>query len=225
MAGGSAGSTRGKKKTLADGELFATTSRDIIEADDVEQQLFISAAGGSQPRVGTVVSSVETITIDVDDVVDYEAFIAAEEKKTKQLLAKRKYDIVVARNKQLQASLRDDEVASVVRRGRARKVFGSDFDSFDSFFGFSFETEAFRLKRQRSPLALKSVNLDNYFGKNFKEYQDWTRSARNAFEGFARYFRTEFDKIIWAQQFFRDTPATRWDNYKRTHSGWSREAT
>ena len=209
MTGEPAGSTRGKKKTLADDEPSTTTSRDTIEADDVKQQLSTSAAEESQPRVETVVPSVETTTTDVNDAVDYEALTAAKKKKTKQLLTKRKYDIVVTRNKQLQTLLRDNKVAPIVRRGRARKAPESDPNPFDPPFGSLFETETPRLKRQRSPLALKSANLDNYFGKNFKEYQDWTRSARNAFEGSARYFRTEFDKITWAQQFLRDTPATR----------------
>ena len=120
--------------------------------------------------------------------------------------------------------LRDNEIALIVRRDRARKTLENNLDLFDSSFEFLFEIEISRLKKQRSLFVLKSINLNNYFDKNFKEYQDWIRSARNAFEDFARYFRTKFDKITWAQQFFRDTSTTRWNNYKRTYSNWNREA-
>ena len=80
IADESANSTKDKRKTLADNEFSATTSRDIIEADNVKQQLFISATEKSQLRIEIVVSSVETITIDVNNVVDYEIFIATEKK-------------------------------------------------------------------------------------------------------------------------------------------------
>ena len=39
----SAGNTKDKKKTFVNNEFSATTSRDIIKADNVKQQLFILA--------------------------------------------------------------------------------------------------------------------------------------------------------------------------------------
>ena len=138
----------------------------------------------------------EIFTSDVDDDVDYEALLIVENKKTKRLKAKRKYEIATTRNKQLQISIKDEKLTLFLRRRRDRKTLESDLDQFELSFEFSSETEVFRLKKQRSFFVFKSINLDNYLDKNFKKYQNWIRNARNAFENNVRYFHNEFDKII-----------------------------
>ena len=115
---------------------------------------------------------------------------------------------------------RIEKVALFLRRDRVRKTLESDFEFSNSFFEFLFETEISRRKKQRSFFVLKSTNLNNYHDKNFKKYQDWTRNARNVFEKNVKYFRKNFDKITWIQQFFRDTSATRWNNQKRIYADW-----
>ena len=136
----------------------------------MKQQLFILATKKSQLRIKIVVLSVEIITIDVNNTVDYEIFVATKKKKTKQLLIKCKYNIIVIRNKQLQALLRDNKITLIVQRSYAHKALENDLDSFDFFFEFLFEIKIFRLKKQRLFFVLKSINLNNYFNKNFKKY-------------------------------------------------------
>ena len=79
----------------------------------------------------------------MNNVVDYKTFVATKKKKIKQLLIKRKYNIVVTRNKQLQVLLHDNKIALIVRRNRVRKILENNFNSFDFFFEFLFEIEIF----------------------------------------------------------------------------------
>ena len=85
-------------------------------------------------------------------------------------MIKRKYNIIVTRNKQLQISLRDNKITLIMRRDRVRKTFENNFNLFNFSFEFLFEIEIFQLKKQRLFLVLKLINLNNYFNKNFKKY-------------------------------------------------------
>ena len=96
-----------------------------------------------------------------DDAVDYTALVEKKRARSKNLKVKRKYQILLKRNKRLQAPLRNDEVNVLIRRKRS--VVRASDDSFD-------ETSQF--KRQRSVAELKSTNLNFYYDKNYKEFKD-----------------------------------------------------
>ena len=170
MTDESAKNIKDKKKTFVQSEFFVTTSRQTDKINDVEQQFFVSIAKKNHFNVKTVISIDEILTSDVDDDVDYETLLIAENKKTKKLKTKRKYEIATTRNKQLQTSIKDEKLTLFLRRERDRKTLENDLDQFEFFFEFSFETKVFKLKKQRSFLALKSTNFDNYVDKNFKKY-------------------------------------------------------
>ncbi|CAF9941977.1 MAG: hypothetical protein HETSPECPRED_004595, partial [Heterodermia speciosa] len=161
---------KNKEKTSAQSEFSATKERDLIVVDDVEQQLSVSTAKESNQTTEDI--SVADSDLPNDDDVDYEALLAEKKRKIKRLKAKRQYEILQKRNKKLLKLLRVEEVALSLRRDRVRKTLESDFEFSNSFFGFSFETETSRRKKQRSFLVLKSTNLNNYHDKNFKKYQN-----------------------------------------------------
>ena len=96
-----------------------------------------------------------------NDAVDYTALVEKKRARSKNLKAKREYQILLKRNKRLQTSLRDDEVSVSIRRRRSAAR-ASD-DSFDEISQF---------KRQRSVAELKSANLNLYYDKNYKEFKD-----------------------------------------------------
>ena len=72
---------KNKKKTFANNEFSTTTSRDIIKINNIKQQFFISTTKKSQSRIEIVVSSVEIITIDVNNTVNYETLVVTKKKK------------------------------------------------------------------------------------------------------------------------------------------------
>ena len=96
-----------------------------------------------------------------NDAVDYIALVEKKRARSKNLKTKRKYQILLKRNKRLQTSLRNDEV-SVSIRHRRNAVRASD-NSFDEISQF---------KRQRSVAELKSANLNFYYDKSYKEFKD-----------------------------------------------------
>ena len=112
----------------------------------------------------------EIFTNDVNDNVDYEILLIVKNKKTKKLKVKRKYEIITIRNKQLQILIKNEKLTLFLRRKHVYKTFKSDFNQFEFFFEFLFETEIFKLKRQRLFLVFKSINFNNYVNKNFKKY-------------------------------------------------------
>ena len=67
---------KNKKKTFADNEFFTTTSRDIIKIDNIKQQFFILTTKKSQFQIEIVVSNIEIITINVNNIVDYKTLVA-----------------------------------------------------------------------------------------------------------------------------------------------------
>ena len=95
------------------------------------------------------------------DAVDYTALVEKKRARSKNLKAKREYQILLKRNKRLQTSLRDDEVSVSIRRRRSAAR-ASD-DSFDEISQF---------KRQRSVAELKSANLNLYYDKSYKEFKN-----------------------------------------------------
>ena len=123
-----------------------------------------------------------------NDAVDYTALVEKKRTRNKNLKLKRKYQILLKKNKRLQTSFRNDEVSVSIRRRRNAVRASNNF--FD-------ETSQF--KRQRSVAELKSANLNLYYDKSYKEFKDWTRSAFNAFEINSFYFFNEWEKIRWAQ--------------------------
>ena len=96
-----------------------------------------------------------------NDAVDYTALVEKKRARSKNLKAKREYQILLKRNKRLQTSLRDDEVSVSIRRRRSAAR-ASD-DSFDEISQF---------KRQRSVAELKSANLNLYYDKSYKEFKN-----------------------------------------------------
>ena len=107
---------------------------------------------------------------DVNNDVDYKIFLIAKNKKTKKLKIKYKYEIIAIRNKELQISIRNKKIALFLRRKRIYKTFENDFDQFEFFFEFLFETKIFKFKKQRLFLVFKLINFNNYVDKNFKKY-------------------------------------------------------
>ena len=139
-----------------------------------------------------------------NDTVDYTALVEKKRARSKNLEAKREYQILLKRNKRLQILFRDNEVNVSIRRRR------NAARASDDFFN-----EIFQFKRQRSVAELKSANLNLYYGKNYKEFKNWTRSAFNTFEISPFYFLSEWEKIRWTQQYMRKTSSQRWDSYKK----------
>ena len=95
------------------------------------------------------------------NAVDYTALVEKKRARSKNLKAKREYQILLKKNKRLQASLRDDEVSVSIKR-RHSAIRASN-DSFD---------ETFQFKRQRSVVELKPANLNLYYGKSYKEFKN-----------------------------------------------------
>ena len=118
------------------------------------------------------------------NAVDYTALVEKKRARSKNLKAKREYQILLKRNKRLQTSFRNDEINVSIRRRRSA-VRASD-NSFDEISQF---------KRQRSVAELKSTNLNLYYGKSYKEFKNWTCNALNAFEISSFYFFSEWEKI------------------------------
>ena len=138
-----------------------------------------------------------------NDAVDYTALVEKKRAQSKNLKAKREYQILLKRNKRLQISFRDDEVSVSIKC--KRNVVRTSDDFFDEISQF---------KRQRSVAELKSANLNLYYDKSYKEFKNWTYSALNAFEISSFYFLSKWKKIYWTQQYIRKTSSQRWNNYK-----------
>ena len=89
---------------------------------------------------------------------------------------KRKYEIVRERNKRLLISIEKNEITQsqlrIKRRDRARKTFENVFEFRQFSFDFSFDVETFFVKRIRSFLVIKSINLSLYHDKFFKKHQN-----------------------------------------------------
>ena len=96
-----------------------------------------------------------------DDAVDYIALVEKKRARSKNLEAKREYQILLKRNKRLQTLFQDDEISVSIRRRRSAVRTSDDF--FDEIFQF---------KRQRSIVELKSTNLKLYYDKSYKEFKD-----------------------------------------------------
>ena len=96
-----------------------------------------------------------------NDAVDYIAFVEKKRARSKNLKAKREYQILLKRNKRLQISFRNDEVSVSIKRRRS--VARTSDDSFDEISQF---------KRQRSVAELKSANLNLYYDKSYKEFKN-----------------------------------------------------
>lgn len=139
-----------------------------------------------------------------DDEVDYQKLLVEEEAKGRRLQMKREFRIAQVRNKRLEEPLRDDEVKAT--SSRRPRVDDSDSDGNRP-----------AVKKQRFSRFIRSVNLDLYYGKSFKEWKEWTRSAKNAHEVSEEWFPTDDAKIRWAQQFLRETSTARWEGYKDKH--------
>ena len=89
--------------------------------------------------------------------IDYIALLEKKKKKAKNLKVKKKYLILQKRNQRLQEFLRDDEIeTSLTRKRKATKINKKLF------------MNALKLKRQRSIYEMKSINLDIYNDKKFK---------------------------------------------------------
>ena len=115
-----------------------------------------------------------------NNTVDYTAFVEKKRARSKNLKAKREYQILLKKNKRLQTSFRNDEVNVSIRRRRSAVWTNNDF--FDKISQF---------KRQRSVAELKSTNLNLYYSKNYKEFKNWIRNTLNAFEVNSFYFFNE----------------------------------
>ena len=96
-----------------------------------------------------------------NNAVNYIALVRKKRTQNKNLKIKKKYQIVLKRNKRLQTSFRNDEVSVSIKRRRS--VARASDDSFD-------ETSQF--KRQRSVAELKSANLNLYYDKSYKEFKN-----------------------------------------------------
>jgi hypothetical protein len=197
-----ASGTRGRK--TGDDARAPSQPRDNAGEAQIRQESGQTLAGESEdPDAPHSDKAAATPPPCLDDEIDYAELAARERARTKNLEAKREYLISQERNRRLQEPLRDDEVAP--HRQRRRRASNTDEGSPHG---------APELKRQRSACDLKPANLDLYYGKSFKEFKDWTRSALNAFEASPSYFPSEWVKISWAQQFLRDTPSQRWGSKK-----------
>lgn len=91
-----------------------------------------------------------------DDEVDYQKLLVEEEAKGRRLQMKREFRIAQVRNKRLEEPLRDDEVKAT--SSRRPRVDDSDSDGNRP-----------AVKKQRFSRFIRSVNLDLYYGKSFKE--------------------------------------------------------
>ena len=96
-----------------------------------------------------------------NDAVDYIAFVEKKRARSKNLKAKKEYQILLKKNKRLQISFRDDEISVLIRRRRSVVRANNDFFN-----------EISQLKRQRSVAELKSTNLNFYYDKNYKEFKN-----------------------------------------------------
>ena len=95
------------------------------------------------------------------NAVNYTALVKKKRARSKNLKAKREYQILLKRNKRLQISFRNDEINMSIRR--KRNAARTNDDSFDEIFQF---------KRQRSVAELKSANLNLYYDKSYKEFKN-----------------------------------------------------
>ena len=105
---------------------------------------------------------------DNDDVVtssnnnvNYVELVVKKRAKTKNLKVKKEYFILQERNKRFLKSIKNDEIeTSSTRRHKITKV---DENLF---------IKALKLKRQRSTINLKSMNLNIYNDKSFKKFKN-----------------------------------------------------
>ena len=96
-----------------------------------------------------------------ENAVDYTALVEKKRARSKNLKAKKEYQILLKKNKRLQTSFRNDEVSVSIRRRRS--VVRASDDFFD---------KTSQLKHQRSVAELKSANLNFYYDKSYKEFKD-----------------------------------------------------
>lgn len=158
-----------------------------------------------------------------DENIDYEALAAEEAKKEKRALAKRAYLVTKARAgkaaEQVHEPIRDEELLTPVdfnppSRRRSRETSPE-------------ATEAPPLKRTRSHRSVKPEAISKYYGKNIKEWQEWTREAEKSFDHFSDYFEESAkQKVGWTQLFVKGTPDTLWaahqtsDPNNKEHYKW-----
>ena len=96
-----------------------------------------------------------------NDAVDYVALVEKKRARSRNLEIKKKYQILLKKNKRLQTFIRKNEVQTSTKR--KRNVASASDDSLN-------ETSQF--KRQRSIVELKSTNLNLYYDKNYKKFKD-----------------------------------------------------
>ena len=96
-----------------------------------------------------------------NDVVDYATLVEKKRARNRNLKIKRKYQILLKKNKRLQIFIRENEIQTSTKC--KRNVISMSDDSSD---------EIFQLKRQRSIVELKSANLNLYYDKNYKEFKN-----------------------------------------------------
>lgn len=199
------GTKRATRSTRGDAAAKPTTGESSTAADKQPEGDKDNESGADTPPHDQLGADADP---DLEDVViDYEALLKKEKERSKQFAAKREYELLLRENQKLQAPLRDDEVSA--KHPRHRRGDASDSETL--------EGDQRSVKRQRSALDLRPAHLDNYYGKNFKEWKDWTRSAKVTFESSPKFFPTENHKVRWCQPYLRDSPATRWDNYKEAN--------
>ena len=96
-----------------------------------------------------------------NDVIDYITFVEKKRARNKNLKVKRKYQILLKKNKRLQIFFQNDKVNVSIRCKR------SVARASNNFFN-----KIFQLKCQRSIVELKSTNLNLYYNKNYKEFKN-----------------------------------------------------
>ena len=151
-------SIKGRRRKNDGGEL----SEHLQDAETVvRQESDVILEKATQPETRDDNEKTFSHEFSENDAVDYTALVEKKRARSKNLKAKREYQILLKRNKRLQTSLRDDEVSVSIRRKRS--VVRASDDFFD---------KTFQLKRQRSVAELKSANLNLYYDKNYKEFKN-----------------------------------------------------
>ena len=96
-----------------------------------------------------------------NNVVDYATFVKKKRTQNKNLKIKKKYQILLKKNKKLQIFIQKDEIQMSTKC--KRNIISTSNDSLNKIS---------QSKRQRSIVELKSTNLNFYYNKSYKEFKN-----------------------------------------------------